>query len=85
MTSERAGAYNHTGVVTGQRLPAGGPSSREGCVRQARGADMRVAVGGPVSQRLSGDEVLRQSRSYARSTFKQPTAIHGTFAPPRWW
>ena len=23
--------------------------------------------------------------SYAHSTFSQPTAIHGTFAAPRWW
>lgn len=50
---------------------------------------MRVAEGavrrGPVARRLSGDEVVPWGRSYARSTFRQPTAIHGAFAPPRWW
>jgi hypothetical protein len=61
MTSARAGATITPVLVTGRRLPPGGPSSREGCARQARGADMRVAESGTVrrglvARRLSGDE-----------------------------
>ena len=50
-------------LVTGQSPPAGGPSSIEGCVRQARGADMRVAErgrqAGSGSQAALGDAVVR--------------------------
>ena len=47
-----------------------------------------------VQPRSSGDDtgptdrartIGRGGHSYAHSTFSQPTAIHGTFAAPRWW
>jgi hypothetical protein len=38
-------AHTITPVLVTARGCAGAPSSREGCVRQARGADMRVAEG----------------------------------------
>jgi len=45
MTSERTGAYNHTGVGDGPEAALWRPFVKS-CVRQARGADMRVAEGG---------------------------------------
>jgi hypothetical protein len=71
---------SHTGVGDGRRLPLGGPSSREGCIRQARGADMRVAGGAvrrdPVARRLSDDEVVR----WAAHCVQSGDRLDGTFA-----
>ena len=85
MTSARAGATITPVLVTGRRLPPGGPSSREGCARQARGADMRVAErdrqAGSGSQAALGRRAVRRAaamHAIIQTADRHPRNFHPT-------